>query len=65
MRTKGSKRRGNQECDNCGRDFIASESEWNCPHCGFDNRVGVERCQHGARVAAKKSADLRKKKAVR
>ena len=57
MKLKGSKRKGVQACDNCGRDFDAGGSTgWDCPYCGADNRAGVEAAMHGARVAANRYA---------
>lgn len=38
----GSKHCGWQECECCFRDFLASKDEWTCPHCGYDNRAGLE-----------------------
>ena len=58
---KGSKRFGRQSCDCCGREFTAMEKKWNCPHCGFDNKQGMERAQHGARIASHRSAESRRR----
>ena len=58
METKGSKRLGPQSCDSCGRDFVARKGEWRCPYCGFDNRVGVERCQNAMYRAQEKHRKL-------
>lgn len=58
MTNKGSKRFGRQACDACGRDFEVANSDWDCPHCGFDNRVGKERAQHAARIGGQRSAEV-------
>lgn len=60
---KGSKRFGHQSCDNCGREFVVrSSDEWDCPHCGMDNKQGTERARHAARVASQRSKLKRQEK---
>jgi len=47
---RGTKQAGPQSCDSCGREFVVQKvrrrrglrNDWTCPHCGFDNRAGVE-----------------------
>ena len=31
----------NNICDSCGREFYVEE-DWQCPHCGFDNKPCAE-----------------------
>ena len=58
---KGSKRFGQQSCDHCGREFtVRSSSGWECPHCGFDNKQGVERLK----MMVEKAAETNKRKAA-
>ena len=70
METKGSKRLGQQSCDSCGREFVVrryqrvdgrSQGMWQCPYCGFDNRVGVERCQGATHRAQEKHRKSKEK----
>ena len=49
-RVKGAKRAGPQTCDNCSREFTVElwtfkgriaageRYDWDCPHCGYDNK---------------------------
>ena len=50
----GSKRFGWHVCESCARDFEAYENKpdgnWNCEHCGFDNKQPAERIQKLARA---------------
>jgi rubredoxin len=60
MKTKGSKRYGWQSCDNCGRDFEVVAGDWECPYCGFDNRVAGEIARHAAKIASRKAKEARR-----
>jgi hypothetical protein len=60
LKLKGRKVFGSQSCDSCGREFTAAEKRWDCPHCGFDNKIGEERPSHLGRVANEKKANYRK-----
>jgi hypothetical protein len=59
---KGSKRHGPQDCDSCGREFTVPP--WECPECGFDNRVGVESCKVGRRIGTQRSAEANRRRAA-
>ena len=59
--TGGMKRHGQQMCDSCGREFEARRDEWDCPYCGFDNRIGVERAHHAARIGTARSVEESRK----
>lgn len=54
IKLKGTKHFGPQSCDSCGREFQVADSQWECPHCGFDNKAGAERFAQIGRVAANK-----------
>jgi len=67
---KLAKHYGPQSCDFCGREFDNSSVDdkyrfrtyedraqhiWRCPHCGYDNRAGVEIARYTMRVASQRA----------
>lgn len=65
---KLTKRKGPQACDACGRNFNTERkineevyTDWKCPWCGFNNVAGQETYRYAMRIAAQRSADLRRK----
>ena len=59
---KAIKNFGMQTCDCCNREFEAIKdregtlSDWECPYCHFDNKVGVELGLAGLEAASEKAA---------
>ena len=57
-----SKRTGWQMCEACGQDFEAFRGMWECPHCGYDNKVGEERGRRFSQYCTERSVEAQRRR---